>query len=90
VLAISVDHIYSHNVFSASLGTLPYPLLADWHKKVTKAYGVLNEENGTANRSCFVIDKNGIIQYCNHKFDANETIQYEEVFKACETCGKEE
>lgn len=90
MLAISVDHIYSHNVFAAALGTLPYPLLADWHKKVTKQFDVLNEENGTAIRSCFVIDQNGVVQFCNYTFDANETLQYEEVFKACETCGKEE
>ncbi|MBH0174991.1 peroxiredoxin family protein [Fictibacillus sp. 23RED33] len=88
VLAISVDHIYSHNVFAAALGALPYPLLADWHKKVTQKFGVLNEENGTAIRSCFVIDQEGIVQFSNHSFDANEKLQYEEVFKACETCGK--
>jgi alkyl hydroperoxide reductase subunit AhpC len=83
VLAISVDHIYAHNVFAASLGTLPYPLLSDWFKTTAKDYGVLNEENRTARRSVFLIDKEGIIQYTNTEFDANDRKQYLEVFQYC-------
>jgi alkyl hydroperoxide reductase subunit AhpC len=73
-------------VFAAALGTLPYPLLADWHKKTVKAFGILNEKDGTAIRSCFVVDKEGILRYCNTKFDANKQVMYEEVFSACEEC----
>lgn len=83
-MAISVDHIYAHNVFAASLGTLPYPLLSDWYKTTAEDYGVLNEENLTAKRSVFIIDKEGIIQYKNTEFDANDREQYLEVFKRCE------
>ncbi|MBU9721547.1 redoxin domain-containing protein [Bacillus alkalicola] len=84
VLAISVDHIYAHNVFAASLGTLPYPLLSDWHKQTVKDYGVFHEKNETAIRSVFVINKDGIVTYVNTAFDAKKQEDYEEVFAQLE------
>ncbi len=80
MLAISVDHIYAHNVFAASLGTLPYPLLSDWHKQTVKKYKVFNQESETAIRSVFVVDKAGSIQFSNTSFDAKKKEDYEEVF----------
>ena len=42
---------------------MSYPLLSDFaDRKVAKAYGVLNEERGIANRTTFVIGKDGRIQ----------------------------
>ncbi|SDH39258.1 AhpC/TSA family protein [Alteribacillus persepolensis] len=83
VLGISVDHIYSQNVFEASLGTLPYPLLADWHKTTVKKYGVFHDENETAIRSCFLVDKNGIIDFVNTSFQADNKQHYEEIIARC-------
>lgn len=80
MLAISVDHIYSHNVFAASLGTLPYPLLSDWHKQTVKQYNVFSAEKETAIRSVFVVNKEGIITYMNLTFDAQKKEHYEQVF----------
>jgi len=39
--------------------------MSDFHHKgeIAKAYGVYNEERGTANRSVFVIDKEGIVRF---------------------------
>ncbi len=84
MLAISVDHIYAHNVFAASLGTLPYPLLSDWHKKTAKDYGVFDEKNETAKRSVFLVNRDGILCFKNTEFDANDRDQYVEVFSNCE------
>ena len=84
VLAISVDHIYAHNVFDASLGMLPYPLLSDWHKETARKYGVLNEENLTAERSVFIINKQGDLIYKNTKFDAKAQGDYDECFQEIE------
>jgi alkyl hydroperoxide reductase subunit AhpC len=78
-----VDHIYAHNVFAASLGTLPYPLLSDWHKKTVKDYFVFNEKNETAIRSLFLVDKEGILRFSNISFDANQRDQYEQIFSEC-------
>jgi peroxiredoxin len=75
-----VDHIHSHRVFAASMGTLPYPLLSDWFKETVKSYVVLNEKGGTAIRSVFVVDKSGVITYINTSFKADKKEDYEAVF----------
>jgi len=61
VLGISVDSKHSSAAFAEHLH-LEFPLLSDFEKKVTKAYGVLRE-GGFAERALFVIDKNGVIAY---------------------------
>jgi peroxiredoxin len=80
VLGISVDHIHSHRVFAASMGTLPYPLLSDWFKQTVKSYYVFNEKGETAIRSVFVVDKAGMITYINTSFKADKKEDYEAVF----------
>ncbi len=84
VLGISCDHIYSQNVFESSLGTLPYPLLADWHKETVKKYGVFNDKDEIAIRSCFLIDKNGTIAYKNTSFDAEKKESYVKILDECD------
>lgn len=83
ILAISVDQIYSHNVFAASLGTLPYPLLSDWHQTAVNEYGVFNEKDEVAIRSCFLVDKKGEIVLQNKEFNANQPDDYEQILRAC-------
>jgi alkyl hydroperoxide reductase subunit AhpC len=65
VLAMSVDSRFSHLAWlkSGALGTLDYPLLADFSKQTARAYGVLDEEKSSARRGLFIIDPNGVIQY---------------------------
>lgn len=65
VLAVSVDSKFSHLAWikSGALDKLDYPLLSDFSKQVSRAYGVLNEENSAARRGLFIIDPNGVIQY---------------------------
>jgi peroxiredoxin 2/4 len=42
---------------------LPFPLLSDFPERRTiRAYGVLNEKTGTAHRSFFLIDPQGIVR----------------------------
>jgi peroxiredoxin len=83
-MAISVDHIHSHRVFAASMGTLPYPLLSDWHKETSKSYHVFNEKGQVAIRSVFVVNKDGIITYINTSFKADKKEDYEAVFSELE------
>jgi peroxiredoxin (alkyl hydroperoxide reductase subunit C) len=61
VLGISVDSKHSSAAFAEHL-KLEFPLLSDFDKRVTKAYGVLRE-GGFAERALFVIDKDGQIAY---------------------------
>ncbi len=42
---------------------LTFPLLSDFQRTVSKEYGILNEKYGFANRTTFVIDKDGVIQH---------------------------
>jgi len=66
VFGISVDSPFSLNAFSKAEG-LNFPLLSDFNKEVSSAYGVLYESlldfKGVAKRSVFVVDKGGLIQY---------------------------
>jgi peroxiredoxin Q/BCP len=48
---------------------LTFPLLADADMKVAKAYGVLNDKGGYANRTTFVIDKKGVVRKVYTKMD---------------------
>jgi len=67
VLAISVDSLYTLNVFREKYG-YSFILLSDFNKEVSRSYGALHEEfglgmKGVSKRSAFVIDKGGIIRY---------------------------
>jgi peroxiredoxin (alkyl hydroperoxide reductase subunit C) len=64
VLAISVDGIWCHRAFSESRN-LQFPLLSDSEPKgrLSRTYGVYNEEKGISQRALFVIDAQGIIRW---------------------------
>ncbi len=62
VLAISTDNIPSQKEFGTKLG-VSFPMLSDFRDRSTaKAYGVLRPD-GMANRTTFLVDENGKIQY---------------------------
>ena len=65
VLGISTDAMPVQAVYATSLGGIPYPVLADFFPqgKVSKQYGVFNEENGRSLRALFLIDKRGIVRW---------------------------
>ena len=62
VFGISTDNIPSQREFATKL-SLSFPLLSDFSDRhVAKEYGVLRPD-GMANRTTFVIDKDGKIDY---------------------------
>ena len=67
VLAISCDPVYSLRAFADAEG-LNFPLLADFwpHGAVATAYDVFDEAKGTARRSSYVIDKEGLVRWAVH------------------------
>jgi mycoredoxin-dependent peroxiredoxin len=69
VLGISVDSSPANKAF-AKQEDINFPLLSDFQRTVSKEYGILNEEHGFANRTTFVVDKNGIIQHIDQGKDA--------------------
>src|SRR5258708_19600600 len=63
VFGISTDNTPSQKEFAAK-NNIQFPILSDFAKReVSAAYGVLMPENGMANRSTFVVDKEGKIIY---------------------------
>jgi peroxiredoxin len=63
VFGISTDNGPSQREF-ATKNSLSFPLLSDFaNRKVATAYGVLIPQSGVANRSTFVVDKEGKIAY---------------------------
>lgn len=63
VFGVSTDNTPSQKVFAEQTGTT-FPMLNDFaDRKVAKAYGVLIEPRGIANRATFVIDKQGKIAW---------------------------
>lgn len=63
VLGISVDSVWTQKAFAASINA-NYPLLSDFSKEVSKAYGVLRPE-GFTNRAYIMIGKDGKVEYAH-------------------------
>ena len=62
VLGVSVDSHHANTAFAERL-RLSFPLLSDFRRQTSAAYGVLIEEAGHSGRAVFVIDKQGRIAY---------------------------
>jgi peroxiredoxin Q/BCP len=60
VFGVSTDDLETNKKFADSL-KLEFALLSDTGGAASKAFGVLNEKN-MANRTTFVIDKQGVVQ----------------------------
>jgi len=84
-LLISTDNLPSLRAFAGQLG-VSYPLLSDFaDRKVAKAYGVLNEERGIANRTTFVIGLDGRIQEI---IEGREALDPTGALQACRRISK--
>ena|SRR3990172_7329038 len=68
VFGISTDSHHSHRAFRQH-NQINYPLLSDWNKEASRAYGVQYDRfgdfglRGVSKRSVFVLDRGGIVQY---------------------------
>lgn len=66
IVAIAVTATFSQQRFAAELQA-SYPLLSDWNREVSSAWGVAYREwkghRGLAKRSVFVIDRAGVVRY---------------------------
>ena len=87
VVGISVDSLFSLKVFAQTYN-LPFPLLSDFNKKVSKAYGVLHETwvafgyKGVSKRAAFVLDAKGILRYKWVTDSPGNEPPYEEIMAA--------
>ena len=85
VFGISVDSVYSLARYKEEQ-RLNFPLLSDFNKEASEAYGCLYDTfsydmRGVSKRSAFVIDKNGIVQYAEVLEKATDLPDFEAVQK---------
>lgn len=83
VVAISVDSPFTLAKFKEEQ-QLNFPLLSDFNKEVSAAYGSLYDTfvfgmKGVSKRSAFVIDGQGVIQYTEVLDNAGEVPNFEKV-----------
>lgn len=66
VYSFSTDKHYTHKAWhetSERIGKIKFPMVGDPTGEVARAFESLDEQEGCAHRSTFVIDPNGVIQY---------------------------
>jgi len=63
ILGLSVDSLETHRAWIEELGGVNYPLLSDAEKKISRAYGVLDERQGVSLRGTFIINPKGEVSY---------------------------
>jgi peroxiredoxin len=83
VLGVSVDSHYSNTAFAERL-SLTFPLLSDFKRQVSAAYGVLIEESGMSGRALFVVDRQGRIAYRDKSPTPSEIPDVEALIAALE------
>lgn len=79
ILGMSVDSTWANEAFAEKLG-VKFPILSDASRDIAKSYGVFNDKGLVANRSTFVIDKNGVVQ---KEFLATEALDPNKSLEAC-------
>lgn len=90
VVAISVDSPFSLDAWAAK-ENYTFPLLSDFNKEVSAAYGALYENllgfRGVSKRSAFVVDKKGVVQYAWITEDASKLPDLEPIRQCLQKCA---
>lgn len=91
VLAVSVDLPFTLGKFR-ELENLNFPLLSDFNKEVSQAYGSYYDEwilglKGVAKRAAFVIDANGIVRHAEVMESAGDLPDFAKVREALSQLG---
>jgi peroxiredoxin (alkyl hydroperoxide reductase subunit C) len=63
ILGVSVDSLETHRAWIEELGGIDYPLLSDERKSLSRAYGVLEENEGVSLRASFIINPGREVSY---------------------------
>jgi NADH-dependent peroxiredoxin subunit C len=65
VYSVSTDTHFTHKAWhdtSETIGKIEYIMIGDPSQKISRAFDVLDEEEGLAQRGTFIIDPDGIVQ----------------------------
>jgi peroxiredoxin len=87
VYGISVDSPYVNQRYAQDY-KVRFPILSDFNKEATAAFGVLSDLGdlrGVAQRSAFVIDAGGIVRYAWLSNNPGELPPFEELQRAVQT-----
>lgn len=89
VFGISVDSLFTLDKFRKEQN-LNFPLLSDFNKEVSAAYGALYDNfvldmKGVSKRSAFVIDKEGVVQYAEVLENAGDLPDFTAIRQTLET-----
>ncbi len=64
-----MDSSPANNAFAKQIG-VTFPLLSDFNRTVSREYGILNTQHGFANRTTFVVNKEGVITHIDKDREA--------------------
>ncbi len=84
VFPISVDSVYSLKEYRSKYA-MPVDLLSDFHREVSRAYGVLIDGGGVANRAYFLIDRDGVLRWKHVEENPSLRRSQAELIEALET-----
>jgi peroxiredoxin len=89
VLGISVDSVFTLGRYKADQG-LNFPLLSDFNKEVSAAYGCLYDTfafdmKGVSKRSAFVIDREGKVAYAEVLDNAGNLPNFDAISQVVES-----
>lgn len=66
VLTASTDNEYAHLAWRSQkeeLKNLPFPMLSDIKRELSSTLGILDEDEGVAQRATYVVDPTGVIRH---------------------------
>lgn len=90
VIGISVDSPFVNRRFADECA-VPFPIVSDFNRQAVEAYGVRNDDfyglEGVANRSAFVIDRDGRVAYAWTSDDASVLPDLDEIRRAVEAAA---
>ena len=92
VLGASTDTDFVHLAWRRShddLKALPFPMLADTKRELTQALGILDQNEGVAQRATYIVDPDGIIRFV-YVTDLNVGRNPEEVLRILDALQTDE
>jgi peroxiredoxin (alkyl hydroperoxide reductase subunit C) len=97
VIGASTDSFYTHKAWYETderIRKANFPIIADTTLAISRAYGVLNEEDGSAFRATFIIDPDGVVRHVTvNDMDVgrsvDETLRTLRALKTGELCPAE-
>lgn len=92
VLTASTDNEFVHLAWRSQkeeLKNLPFPMLSDLKRELSGALGILDENEGVAQRATFIVDPEGIIRHVS-VYDLNVGRNAKEVLRTLDALQTDE